>query len=72
MLNLRTRAQRGVPLWAFGAPLVGVPIMVAFLAIATPRAASVEQPTTIEVLEPQELAEASALTHDCSEGRNDS
>jgi hypothetical protein len=72
MLNIRPSVERGIPLWAFGAPLVGVPIMVALLAIATPRAAGFEEQTTIEVLQIQELAEASTTAHDCTLRPNDS
>lgn len=72
MLNVRTSAERGVPLWAFGAPLVGVPIMVALLAIAAPHAVGFEQETTIEELQVQELAQTTAPTHECATPSNDS
>lgn len=72
MLNIRMSVKRGVPLWAFGAPIIGVPIMVALLAIVTPRATGVEEPATIEVPEVQEVAEATVLAHDCTGPTNDS
>jgi hypothetical protein len=44
--------EKALPLWAaLGAPLVGVPLMVGLLAIATPKAeAPAEEPTPTPVL----------------------
>ncbi|MDH3270751.1 MAG: hypothetical protein OEN56_05430 [Gemmatimonadota bacterium] len=37
MINVRMDSRRSAPAWAaVGAPLVGVPILVALLALATP------------------------------------
>jgi hypothetical protein len=72
MTNGHLHTEKAGPLWAvFGAPLVGVPLMVALLALCsgtTVEAAgdveagfSVEQVEQVEM--PQEL-EAQALRHD--------
>ena len=37
MLNTHMTTQREVPWWAIGAPAVGVPIMVALLALTAPK-----------------------------------
>lgn len=37
MLSTHTIEGRGLPLWAIVAPLVGVPALVALLALAAPR-----------------------------------
>ena len=37
MLNTRRTKKRGTPLWALGVPAVGVPLMVALLALAGPK-----------------------------------
>ncbi len=46
--------EKALPLWAaLGAPLVGVPLMVGLLAIATPKVeAPAEEPTPALVTEP--------------------
>ncbi len=36
MLNTRMTKEREVPLWAIGAPTIGVPLMVALLSLTAP------------------------------------
>ncbi len=36
MLNTHMTKEREVPLWAIGAPAIGVPLMVALLALTAP------------------------------------
>jgi len=36
MLNTHITEERGVPLWAMGVPAIGVPLMVALLALTAP------------------------------------
>jgi hypothetical protein len=37
MLNTHTMKRGGAPLWAFAAPLLGVPALVALLAVTAPK-----------------------------------
>ena len=58
MINLHIDDKKGAPWWvAVGAPLVGVPLMVALLALASPQEhASVDEPeigVRTEQVEPQ-------------------
>ena len=57
MIHAHISEKRAVPLWAvIGAPLVGVPLMVALLALAAPQkevAGEPEAGVTIEQVEPQ-------------------
>ncbi len=75
MLNAHMGQERGVPLWAFAAPAIGVPLMVAILALTAPKhEGSVGGPdlgAITEQVDWQALDHASALTSDCT-GRSSS
>lgn len=56
MINAHMKNRQSAPVWAIlGAPLVGIPLIVALLALAQPRAESMEPDTesmvTIEQME---------------------
>lgn len=58
--------EKALPLWAaLGAPLVGVPLMVGLLAIATPKAeAPAEEPVPAAVTEPVDSDAVDPVTGD--------
>ena len=69
MLNIHISERREVPLWAaLGAPLIGVPLMVALLALTAPkqetRVNAPEAAATTEQVEDQVVDHASGLTAD--------
>ena len=69
MLNAHISERREVPLWAaLGAPLIGVPLMVALLALTAPKQETpVDAPeagATTELVEDQVVDHASGLTAD--------
>ena len=70
MFNTRITKERGVPLWAIGAPAIGVPLMVALLALVAPRrempVEGVDLRPTIEKVERQAMNHASGLSSDCT------
>lgn len=56
MINAHMKNRESAPVWAIlGAPLVGIPLLIALLALAHPRAESLEPGTesmvTIEQIE---------------------
>ncbi|MCH7531487.1 MAG: hypothetical protein IIB36_06925 [Gemmatimonadetes bacterium] len=69
MLNTHISERREVPLWAaLGAPLIGVPLMVALLALTAPKQETpVDAPeagATTELVEEQVVDHASCLPAD--------
>jgi len=72
MLNAHVSKERQVPLWALGAPAIGVPLMVALLALTAPKretpvgAADPGAPHT-EQVERQAVDHAFGLHAECTE-----
>ena len=70
MLNTNVGGRREVPLWALGTPLIGVPLMVAVLAVTAPRHETrvdgAEQSARTEQVERQAVDHASSLSTHCS------
>ena len=71
MLNTHMTKEREVPLWAIGAPAIGVPLMVALLALTAPKHETpvngADQGATTEQVERQAVDHASGLPVDCTE-----
>jgi hypothetical protein len=71
MLNTHMSKERELPLWAIGAPAIGIPLMVALLALTAPKyerpvdGADLGAPT--EQVERQAAHQASSLPSDCIE-----
>ncbi len=70
MLNTYVNERREVPLWAIGVPAVGVPIMVALLALTAPRHEAMFDGTelgadTTEQVEHQAADHAFGFASDC-------
>ena len=71
MLNTHISERREVPLWAaIGAPAIGVPLMVALLALTAPKHETAvdgaEAGATTEQVERQAIDDASGLAAHCS------
>jgi hypothetical protein len=70
MYNARVGQERGVPLWAFVVPAIGVPLMVALLSLTAPKleesVGGADLGATPEQLEWQAADRASGLTSDCT------
>ena len=69
MLNTLTNERREVPLWAaIGAPLVGVPLLVALLALTAPKQEThvdgAEAGATMEQVEDQSIDHAASVAAD--------
>ena len=71
MLNTRLTNEREVPWWAIGAPAIGVPLMVAVLALTAPKHETPVDGTdlgaTTEQVERQAVDHASSLPAHCTE-----
>ncbi len=71
MLNTHMTKEREVPLWAIGAPAIGVPLMVALLALTAPKHETpvdrADLGATTEQVEGQAVDHASGLSADCTE-----
>ena len=70
MLNTNVGGRREVPLWALGTPLIGVPVMVALLALGAPKLETPvdgsEESARTEQVERQAVDHASGLSTHCS------
>lgn len=75
MLNTRMTKEREVPLWAIGAPAIGVPLMVALLSLTAPEHETpvdgADLGATTEQVERQAVDYASGLASHCT-GRSSS
>ena len=75
MLNTRRTKERGVPLWAFAAPAIGVPLMVALLSLIAPEhqmpVEGADLGASTEQVERQAVDYASGLASHCT-GRSSS
>ena len=71
MLNTHMTKEREVSLWAIGAPAIGVPLMVALLALTAPKhetpADEADIGTTTEQVARQAVDDAPGLPADCTE-----
>ncbi len=71
MLNTRMTKDREIPLWAIGAPAIGVPLMVALLALTAPKhetpARGADLGATTERVERQALDHASGPLAHCTD-----
>lgn len=71
MLNPHMTKERGFPLWSIGVPAIGVPLMVALLALTAPKQETpCDAPdlgATTEQVERQAADDASGLTAECTE-----
>jgi hypothetical protein len=72
MLNKRRTREREVTWWAIGAPVIGVPLMVALLALTAPKNETpVDGPhisTAVEQVDCRAVEDAtSGVPADCSE-----
>ena len=72
MIRARMDTQKAVPIWAaIGAPLVGVPLMVALLALAAPAATvpagEPDADTKTEQVEVQTVDQTLDARTDCEE-----
>ena len=71
MLNTHMTKEREVPLWAIGAPAIGVPLMVALLALTAPMHETpvdgADLGATTEQVERQAVDHPSGLPADCTE-----
>ena len=71
MLNTRMTKEREVSLWAIGAPAIGVPLMVALLALTAPTQETpvdeADISTTTEQVACQAVVDAPGLPADCTE-----
>lgn len=58
--------KKTLPLWAaLAAPVIGVPLMVGLLALASPKAeAPAEEPTPVLVTQPVDSYEVVPVSHD--------
>ena len=64
IVNVRKENESAVPWWAaFGAPLLGVPILVGLLALGSPSEARDLPPDTETVLTGESLDAAPATVH---------
>ena len=70
MLNTRLTKEREVPLWAIGAPAIGVPLMVALLSLTAPEHETpvdgADLGATTEQVESQPVDHAGGLASDCT------
>ena len=71
MLNTRMTKDREIPLWAIGAPAIGVPLMVALLALTAPKHETpvdgADPGATTEQVERQAADHAFGVPSDCTE-----
>ena len=71
MLYTHMTKERGVPLWAIGVPAIGVPLMVALLALTAPKPETQVEGAGLgaatEQVERQAVDHASALPAERSE-----
>ena len=70
MFNTHVSKEREVPLWAIGAPAIGVPLMVALLSLSAPKHVTpvdgADLGATAEQVERQAVDHASGLLTHCT------
>ena len=70
MSNTHLIKERRLPLWAIGSTAIGVPLMVALLALVAPKGGiqgdGMESGATTEWVENQSVDRASRVSYDCT------